>query len=140
MIANLLRHNFVHRFDLQQTNPIFDQQSLWWWSRKKQDEVEPTDEEESESELDRVGPMTYEELVEQIETPLYDRGDSEKERLSDGLMVDWMLQIPLQADQAGWDQSFPVLAIPMTLTQYVDCFWADQAPYFIPALLTKDDD
>ena len=28
----------------------------------------------------------------------------------------------------------------MTLTQYVDCFWADQAPYFIPALLTKDDD
>ena len=29
------------------------------------------------------------------------------------------------------------MIVPMTLTQYMDCFWADDAPYFIPALLTN---
>ena len=32
------------------------------------------------------------------------------------------------------------MPIPMSLTQYVDCFWADNAPYFIPALITDPND
>ena len=28
----------------------------------------------------------------------------------------------------------------MTLAQYVDCFWADDAPYFIAALVTDPQD
>ena len=28
----------------------------------------------------------------------------------------------------------------MTLTQYVDCFWADRAPYLVPALTTDPSD
>ena len=47
--------------------------------------------------------MTYEELEEQIETPLYDRTDTEKERLSDEKMIAWMEEIPLDIEQAGWD-------------------------------------
>ena len=109
MIANLLRHNLIDRFDLQQTYPILDQtnsQSLWLWSKKKEEEIEVVEEEKQEEvdeDLDRLDNMTYEELEEQIETPLYDRTDTEKERLSDEKMIAWMEEIPLDVEQAGWD-------------------------------------
>ena len=47
--------------------------------------------------------MTYEELIEQIETPLYDRTETEKQRLSDEQMIAWIEEIPLDREQAGWD-------------------------------------
>ena len=106
MIANLLRHNFIDRFDLQQTNPILDQtnaQSLWWWSKKKEEEPEVVEEVKVDDDLDRVDNMTYEELIEQIETPLYDRTETEKQRLSDEQMIAWIEEIPLDREQAGWD-------------------------------------
>ena len=30
--------------------------------------------------------------------------------------------------------------LPMKLDQYIDCFWTNEAPYFIPALLTNPQD
>ena len=95
MISSLLRHSFIDRFDLQQTHSIIDQsnvQSLWWWNRKKEEEIEV---DAADDEFDRTSTMTYEQLVEQIETPLYLPIDSDRKRLSDEELIKLMESTPI---------------------------------------------
>jgi len=47
--------------------------------------------------------------------------------------------IPLEPAEDGWDRDLPIMVVPMTLEDFMDCFWADQAPFFIPAILEKGD-
>jgi len=38
----------------------------------------------------------------------------------------------------GWDQDLPIMVIPLDLDSFMECFWADSSPYFIPGLLSNE--
>lgn len=40
----------------------------------------------------------------------------------------------------GWDQDLEATVLPMPLDDYMECFWTDEAPYFVPAVLKSRDD
>ena len=48
--------------------------------------------------------------------------------------------LPLYPASEGWDQDLKTMVLPMSLDEYMDCFWADEAPFFIPGHLTGPED
>jgi len=40
---------------------------------------------------------------------------------------------PLQPASDSWDSNIDVFVLPLSLNQYWEAYWADDAPYFIPA-------
>ena len=48
--------------------------------------------------------------------------------------------IPLESAEDGWNQELPIMVVPLSFTQFMECFWSDAAPYYIPAFLSKEKD
>ena len=44
-------------------------------------------------------------------------------------LVQMMDDVPLQGE--GWGQDPEILIAPLSLQQYWDCYWADDAPFYI---------
>ena len=43
--------------------------------------------------------------------------------------------MPMEDASKGWDRDLPVTVLPLGLDDFMECFWADAAPYYIPALV-----
>lgn len=43
--------------------------------------------------------------------------------------------IPLELASEGWDQDMETIVLPLDLESFMECFWADAAPYYIPAVV-----
>ena len=48
-------------------------------------------------------------------------------------LKDWMDKRPLEDFDSSWHQYMDIMVVPLTLQEYWDAFWADDAPYFIGA-------
>ena len=46
-------------------------------------------------------------------------------------LVEMIEKVPTYGD--NWKQSTDILVLPLTLDQYWDAFYADEAPYYVPA-------
>ena len=53
--------------------------------------------------------------------------------------VDELVAIMEELPTVGkdWGSNFDILVLPLTLDQYWNAFWADEAPFFIPATERK---
>jgi len=49
-----------------------------------------------------------------------------------------MEEVPLQGE--GWKQDPEILVTPLTLEEYWDCYWSDNAPYYVQALERDPED
>ena len=47
-------------------------------------------------------------------------------------LVQMMEDLPMQGD--GWEQDPEILVTTLSLEQYWDCFWSDNAPYYLQAV------
>lgn len=89
--------------------------------KKKDLEPEPeTEEEASETESEET--------------------NSEYEEPDEDSLIEMMKTLPLEDVKDGWDQDMPILVLPLSLSLYMDTFWADSAPYYLPALLANEKD
>lgn len=46
-----------------------------------------------------------------------------------------MNEIPLMPASLGWDQDLETMVLPMSLSDFMDAFWADDAPFYIPGMI-----
>ena len=76
--------------------------------------------------------------LEQLE--LQAVGVSSFEEPSEEELITMMDLIPLMPASDGWDQDLPTQVLPMSLDNFMDCFWADEAPFFLPGHLTGPED
>ena len=53
------------------------------------------------------------------------------EELSQDDIIAMMESMPLEGND--WVQDFEIIVIPLTLDQFWNAFWANDAPYYIPA-------
>ena len=54
-------------------------------------------------------------------------------------LIAMMNMQPLMPASLGWDQDLPTMVLPMSLTEFMDCFWADDAPFFLPGKMMGQD-
>ena len=47
---------------------------------------------------------------------------------------------PLMPASMGWDQDLPTMVLPLSLNEFMECFWADDAPFFLPGKMMGHDD
>ena len=95
---------------------------------KKKKEKDPEPEPETESE----------KIDDQSD---YDSGtESEYIEPSEKELIDLMKTIPLGDIESGWDQEMPEIVLPLSLTNFMDAFWADHAPFYLPAFSSHEKD
>ena len=51
-----------------------------------------------------------------------------------------MNDVPKENFDDSWDQFMEIIVLPLSLQQYWDAFWADNAPYFVAAFKRHEDD
>ena len=68
-----------------------------------------------------------------------DESDTESEYVepSEDELIQMMRAIPLEHADGGWDKDMPEIVLPLSLTQFMDAFWVDYAPFYLPAFLTR---
>ena len=53
-------------------------------------------------------------------------------------LVDLMRRIPFEGDE--WKQDLETLVVPLTLDQYWDAYWANEAPYYTERTIDEEED
>lgn len=109
------------------------------WGTKKKDEkeaeaevvaeVKVVDEEDDDEEDDE------DEEVEESDREIAKEESEEVRKLKELFDV-----IPLEPASQNWDTALPIMVIDLPIEHVYDCFWADEAPYLLPAVLRKGHD
>jgi hypothetical protein len=113
---------------------------------KKEDGTEETAEDaddESDDEEVREKIPAHKTKPSKDDEPESSDEDSD-ESGSDGPSADDLKElfdaIPMEPAANGWDRDLPIMVVPLSLDDFMECFWADDSPYFIPAIETAPTD
>jgi len=90
-----------------------------------------------EGEIPEAGEMSG-EYEEWIANQLAQAADSNYNEPSTEKLVAMMEKIP--APMEGWVTHPAISVTPMSLENYWDCFWSNEAPYFLPSIIRDAED
>ena len=139
MLSTLIANGFLNT-----ESPLFNEK-LWfdptedlitgdieteqlWWGKHNDDDEDKKEEEEPIQAIPQEAP---------INEPV-DSGNGVEP--TEGEMKMMLQLVPLMPAEHGWDQDLEATVLPMPLDDYMECFWTDEAPYFVPAVLKSRDD
>lgn len=164
MLSSLIQNGFLYSkpliseiqsavFPTEGVLDIPEAESLWGWHKNKDDEEEETAKEKKDEVKDEPSRKEKEEDVrEKLEparkpkhkVPEASEDESEEEaeykEMRDADIKAMLEAYPMEPAEEGWDRDLPIMVVPVTFSQFMDCFWADSAPYFIPAWMRSDED
>ena len=98
------------------------------------------------NELLKLNHLTVTQVLDQTSAFEHSRlaatseAEADYEELSEQELISMMDIVPLLPADHGWDQDLKTMVLPLSLDDYMDCFWADEAPFFIPGHLTGPED
>ena len=134
---------------LSSTDDILDipEADLWGWKKnnddtedpknKKEDATESAEEADDESDEEEVREKTGEPTKPDVP----ESGDeSDADKPSDEDLIALFDAIPMEPAEDGWDRNLPVMVVPLSFDDFMECFWAGNAPYFIPAMASKENE